>query len=181
MLWENWRTDTTSSPILDGARIFNATVALVLMSKRLLVVWIRFCFCLSKGLACPVGSVLAGSQAFIEEARRYRKMVGGGMRQAGVLAAAGLVALREMIDRLAEDHANARRLAEGLVEIPGIEVNLDSVQSNIVMFDLTAPKWAAEPFHAAMNARSVRFNSVVARRFRLVTITGSKRVTSMWL
>lgn len=157
---------------LDGARIFNAKVALGVDVKEITRSMDSVCFCLSKGLACPVGSVLAGSQAFIEEARRYRKMVGGGMRQAGVLAAAGLTALKEMVDRLAEDHANARRLAEGLAEIPGIEVNLDSVQSNIVMFDLIAPKWAAESFHAAMKARGVRFNPVVARRFRLVTHYG---------
>ena len=94
------------------------------------------------------------------------------MRQVGVLAAAGLVALREMIDRLADDHANARRLAEGLAEIPGIEVSLNSVQTNIVMFELTSPKWTPESFHAAMNAKGVKFNPIAARQFRLVTHYG---------
>lgn len=161
---------------LDGARIFNAAVALGVSAKDLSRSVDSVCFCLSKGLACPVGSVLAGSRAFIDEARRYRKMVGGGMRQAGVLAAAGLVALREMIDRLADDHANARRLAEGLAAIPGIEVNLDSVQSNIVMFNLTSPKWTTESFHAAMKARGIKFNPPIAlRQFRLVTHYGIEK------
>jgi threonine aldolase len=161
---------------LDGARIFNAAVALGVNVKELTRGVDSVCFCLSKGLACPVGSVLAGPRAFIDEARRYRKMVGGGMRQAGVLAAAGLVALREMIDRLADDHANARRLAEGLAAIPGIEVNLDSVQSNIVMFDLTSPKWTTESFRAAMNARGIKFNPPLAlRQFRLVTHYGIEK------
>jgi len=157
---------------LDGARIFNAAVALGVDAKELTRGADSVCFCLSKGLACPVGSVLTGCQAFIAEARHYRKMVGGGMRQVGVLAAAGLVALREMIDRLADDHANARRLAEGLAEIPGIEVNLNSVQTNIVMFELTSPKWTPESFHAAMNAKGVKFNPIAARQFRLVTHYG---------
>ncbi|MCH9018085.1 MAG: hypothetical protein IIB89_10035, partial [Chloroflexi bacterium] len=93
-------------------------------------------FCLSKGLSCPVGSVLCGSQEFIDDARRWRKMVGGGMRQAGILAAAGLVALDTMVDRLAEDHQNARRLAQGLANIDGLTVDADSIQTNIVIFDI---------------------------------------------
>jgi threonine aldolase len=157
---------------MDGARIFNAAVSLGVHVNEIARSMDSICFCLSKGLACPVGSVLAGTQSFIDEARRYRKMVGGGMRQAGVLAAAGLVALREMIDRLADDHSNARLLAEGLAGIPGIQVDLDSVQSNIVIFDLTAPKWAPEAFHAAMSATGVKFNCVLARQFRLVTHYG---------
>ena len=92
--------------------------------------------CLSKGLAAPVGSVLCGPAAFIKGARRWRKMVGGGMRQAGIIAAAGIVALTEMVERLQEDHANARRLAEGLAAIAGFEVNLDLVQTNMVFFSL---------------------------------------------
>ena len=154
---------------LDGARIFNASVALGVDVKELTRSVDSVCFCLSKGLACPVGSVLCGSKEFIDEARRYRKMVGGGMRQAGVLAAAGLVALDEMIDRLADDHANARRLAEGLTDIPGLEVNLDSVQSNIIVFVLTAPGWTTDGFHAAMKERGVNFMSMAEKQFRLVT------------
>ena len=157
---------------LDGARIFNASVALGVDVKELTRSVDSVCFCLSKGLACPVGSVLCGSKEFIDEARRYRKMVGGGMRQAGVLAAAGLVALDEMIDRLADDHANARRLAEGLTDIPGLEVNLDSVQSNIIVFDLTAPEWTTENFHAAMKEKGLNFNPIAEKQFRLVTRYG---------
>lgn len=157
---------------LDGARIFNASVALGVDVKELTRNVDSVCFCLSKGLACPVGSVLCGTRDFIDDARRFRKMVGGGMRQAGVLAAAGLVALDEMIERLADDHANARRLAEGLVETPGIEVNLDSVQSNIVVFDLTAPGWTTESFHAAVVKEGVNFNPIGERQFRLVTHYG---------
>lgn len=157
---------------LDGARIFNASVALGVEAKALTRSVDSVGFCLSKGLACPVGSVLCGSKEFIDEARRYRKMVGGGMRQAGVLAAAGLVALDEMIDRLADDHANARRLAEGLAEIPGIEVNLDSVQSNIIVFDLTTPELTAEGFLAAMKDKGISFSVIAGKQFRLVTHYG---------
>ena len=109
---------------VDGARLFNAAVALGVRPSELTAPADSVTFCLSKGLACPVGSVVVGSRAFITRAHRARKLLGGGMRQVGVLAAAGLVALREgpdgMIDRLAEDHANARRLAEGLAELDGI-------------------------------------------------------------
>jgi threonine aldolase len=157
---------------LDGARIFNASVALGVDPKELTRNVDSVCYCLSKGLACPVGSVLCGTRDFIDEARRYRKMVGGGMRQAGVIAAAGLVALDEMIDRMAEDHASARRLAEGLAEMPGIVVNLDSVQSNIVVFDLTAPGWTTDGFHAAVVKEGVNFNPIGERQFRLVTHYG---------
>ena len=94
------------------------------------------------------------------------------MRQAGVLAAAGLVALDEMIDRLADDHANARRLAEGLAEIPGIEVDLDSVQSNIIVFDLTTPEWTTGGFLAAMKEQMISFSPVSEKQFRLVTHYG---------
>jgi threonine aldolase len=93
-------------------------------------------FCLSKGLACPVGSIFCGSEEDVEEARRWRKRLGGGMRQVGVLAAAGLVALDHMVDRLAEDHANARTLAEGLSEMPGVTCDLSRVQTNLVYFDV---------------------------------------------
>src|SRR5207248_5975984 len=115
---------------IDGARIFNAAVALGVEPKQLARDADTLTFCLSKGLSAPVGSVLVGSQTAMDEARRYRKMVGGGMRQAGVLAAAGLVALKMGVQRLAEDHRRARRLAEGLAEYPGIAIALDTVQSN---------------------------------------------------
>ena len=118
---------------LDGARLFNAAVALGRPARDLVAPVDSVSFCLSKGLCAPVGSLLGGRREFIERARRYRKMVGGGMRQAGVLAAAGLVALNTMIDRLAEDQATARRLAEGLATIPGIICDPDACPTNIVL------------------------------------------------
>ena len=121
---------------LDGARIFNAAIALnikpVLLAKDVDSVM----FCLSKGLSAPVGSILAGSKEFIKRARKNRKMLGGGMRQAGILAAAGIIALENMVERLGEDHKNARILGEGLADIDGIEVDLETIQTNMVYFDL---------------------------------------------
>lgn len=121
---------------LDGARLFNAAVALGAAPAAVTQHVDSVSFCLSKGLCAPVGSVLCGSETFIHEARRTRKLVGGAMRQAGVLAAAGLVALEEMVERLAEDHAHARQLAQGLAEIPGIAIDPDVVCTNIVFFEL---------------------------------------------
>jgi len=121
---------------IDGARIFNAAVALNLPASELSKDVDSACFCLSKSLSAPVGSVLAGTKEFIERARKWRKMLGGGMRQAGVIAAAGIVSLETMIDRLAIDHANAKRLAEGLANIHGISIDPESVQTNIVIFTI---------------------------------------------
>jgi threonine aldolase len=118
---------------IDGARLFNAAVALDVSISRLAAFADSVTFCLSKGLGCPVGSVLCGSRDFIAEARRYRKMLGGGMRQAGVLAAAGVYALETMVERLADDHENARIAAEGLAEVPGIEL-APPPQTNLVYF-----------------------------------------------
>ena len=118
---------------LDGARIFNASVASGVAVKDFTACTTSVQFCLSKGLGAPVGSIIAGPAEFIEEARRWRKRLGGGMRQAGIIAAAGIVALDKMIDRLAEDHVNARLLAEGLAELKGISFNLDDVDTNIVI------------------------------------------------
>ena len=129
---------------VDGARIFNASVALGTPVRKLLSAADSATFCLSKGLACPVGSVVVGSNDFIWKARRARKLLGGGMRQAGVLAAAGLVALRDgadgMIDRMAEDHVNARRLADGLANLRGIAgLEPARVRTNFVFFELSRP------------------------------------------
>ena len=121
---------------LDGARIFNAATALNESVANLARPADSVMFCLSKGLGAPVGSMLLGPKAFIDEARSVRKMLGGGMRQAGVLAAAGLVAIEESPKGLADDHANARRLAEGLAELPGIEIDPEKVLTNIVIFDV---------------------------------------------
>lgn len=122
---------------LDGARIFNAAVALGISVPDLTRHVDSIQFCLSKGLAAPVGSMVAGSTEFIAKVRRARKMLGGGMRQAGVIAAAGILALSEMPARLHEDHAHARQLAEGLAAIPGIALELDLVQTNLVRFSLS--------------------------------------------
>jgi threonine aldolase len=123
---------------LDGARVFNAAVKLGVDVKEITTVFDSVSCCLSKGLGAPVGSVLCGSEAFIARARRWRKMVGGGMRQAGILAAAGLYALSRNIDRLAEDHAHAARLAAGLSGIPGIRVDEKAVQTNMVFARMDA-------------------------------------------
>lgn len=119
---------------IDGARIFNAAAALNVPVQELAAPADSVTFCLSKGLCAPVGSVLVGSRDFIAEARRIRKSLGGGMRQAGILAAAGLIALREMTQRLAEDHANACALAEGLATIPHIRIDPSRVRTNMVLF-----------------------------------------------
>lgn len=120
---------------LDGARIFNAAVALDVTASDLARAADSVCFCVSKGLSAPVGSLLCGSQEFVTKARKWRKMMGGGMRQAGVIAAAGIVALEKMVSRLVEDHAHARRLAHGLAQIPGITINAEKIQTNIVIFE----------------------------------------------
>ena len=122
---------------LDGARVFNAAVALGVDVQQITDPFDSVTFCLSKGLSCPVGSVLCGSEEFIHKARKIRKALGGGMRQAGIIAAAGIVALETMVDRLAEDHANARAIAEGLAEIPGLHLDLERVQTNMVMVEVT--------------------------------------------
>ena len=140
---------------LDGARIFNASVALEVPPVELTRDVDDLSFCLSKSLSCPVGSVLVGSQEFIDNAKRWRKMLGGGMRQAGVLAAAGLVALDTMIDRLAEDHQNARRLAQGLANIEGLSVDPESIQSNIVFFDVDEELGTAADLIAALKNQGV--------------------------
>ncbi len=121
---------------LDGARLFNASVALGMEARKLTEPFDSVTFCLSKGLSCPVGSVLCGSEEFIYKARRIRKALGGSMRQAGIIAAAGIVALDTMIERMAEDHANARAIAEGLAEIPGLHLDLERVQTNMIMVDV---------------------------------------------
>ncbi|HEX2171370.1 MAG TPA: GntG family PLP-dependent aldolase, partial [Dehalococcoidia bacterium] len=128
---------------LDGARLFNAAIALERPARDLAAPADSVGFCLSKGLGAPVGSLLAGRRDFIDRARKYRKMLGGGMRQAGVIAAAGLVALDTMIDRLAEDHAHARRLAIGLAAIPGLIVAPNACPTNIVMVRLPEPAAAS--------------------------------------
>ena len=156
---------------LDGARVFNAAVALKVDVRELTTPVDSVMFCLSKGLSAPVGSMLAGSAEFIERARRMRKMVGGGMRQAGVLAAAGLCALNEMVDRLADDHANARRLAEGLQGLPGIDIDLARVETNMVFGDCQPPLTARE-FLDRCREVGVLLDQASPNRWRMVTHRG---------
>lgn len=141
---------------LDGARIFNASAALGETVAALARPVDSVMFCLSKGLGAPVGSMLLGTRAFIEEGRRWRKMLGGGMRQAGVLAAAGLIALEEMPARLHEDHENAQLLARGLAELPGVRIDPERVRTNIVIFDVSETALAADEICARLEARGVR-------------------------
>ncbi len=153
---------------LDGARIFNACVALGRDAREYGALVDTVQFCLSKGLAAPVGSVLVGSAAVIARARRMRKLLGGGMRQVGVLAAAGLVALETMVARLAEDHRNARRLAEGLAGLPGIRLDPERVQTNIVIFRVGRPGGVAELVEGC-RARKVLVHAVGPSAIRCVT------------
>ncbi|HMD99633.1 MAG TPA: GntG family PLP-dependent aldolase [Terriglobia bacterium] len=154
---------------LDGARIFNASVALGRPVVELTRKADSVMFCLSKGLGAPVGSMLVGSKTFIEEARHVRKMLGGGMRQAGVLAAAGLVALEETPPRLHIDHENAKFLACGLTEIPGIKIDPAKVVTNILIFDVSGTGLAAEEISRRMAARGVLANATSPASIRMVT------------
>lgn len=154
---------------VDGARLFNAAVALGESAAALAGPADSVSFCLSKGLAAPVGSLVCGSVAFIARARRMRKQVGGGMRQAGVLAAAGVVALEEMVARLAEDHHNARHLARRLAATDGLRLDPDRVYTNIVFFDVTHPALTAAALAAKLDARGVRVLALGPRSLRAVT------------
>lgn len=154
---------------LDGARLFNAAAAQGLDVADLARDAHSVTFCLSKALAAPVGSLLCGPTDFIARARRARKLLGGGLRQAGVLAAAGLVALETMVDRLPEDHAHAQRLAEGLATLPGIVLNPASVQTNIVIFELAPGNLSPEVFAAGLAERGVRLLPIGGGKLRAVT------------
>ena len=151
---------------LDGARIFNAAIVLGIPAAELTKPVDSVGFCLSKGLSAPVGSLFCGTQESVEKARKWRKMLGGGMRQAGIIAAAGIVAIQKMVNRLAEDHANARRLAEGLARIPGFAVNPEKVQTNIVNFDFPL---ATPDFKSQAEAQGVKFLYRGERTVRAVT------------
>lgn len=154
---------------LDGARIFNASVALDETVANLARPADSLMFCLSKGLGAPVGSMLLGPRAFIEEARRWRKLLGGGMRQAGVLAAAALVALEETPQRLHEDHDNARRLAQGLAEIEGIGIDAETVVTNIVIFDVAGTGRTSDELCARLKPRGVLASGFGPTAIRMVT------------
>ena len=161
---------------LDGARLFNAAAALATPAAELARGCDTVMFCLSKGLAAPIGSLLVGDADFVAEARRVRKLFGGAMRQVGVLAAAGIVALETMVDRLGEDHVRAGRLAAGLSELPAIEIDPASVQSNILVFRLRPERVpgpaelpASQRFTAGLKERGVLCGAFSATEVRLVT------------
>jgi threonine aldolase len=160
---------------LDGARIFNAAVALGIEAKEIAAQTDSLQTCFSKGLSAPVGSIICGSADFIAEAHRMRKIVGGGMRQAGVIAAAAIVALEEMVDRLAEDHENARLLAEGLANIDGFSVDLTSVETNLVYFELEDTKIDTQAVVEAFGDKGVKLNALGPHEFRAVTHYGIVR------
>ncbi len=154
---------------VDGARLWNAAVALGVAPARLVAAADSVTCCLSKGLGAPVGSVIAGSADFIRRARRNRKILGGGMRQSGILAAAGIVALTEMVDRLAEDHATAQLLARGLATLPGLRVNLDAVESNMVFATVDGEEQPGPRFSRALAQQGVLANDTNERTVRFVT------------
>jgi threonine aldolase len=156
---------------LDGARLFNAAVA----AGRPLTDWTRHVssvqLCLSKGLSAPVGSLICGSAPFVTEARRMRKVLGGGMRQAGVIAAPGILALTEMVTRLADDHRNARILAEGIAALPGVALDPPNVDTNIVVFRMPGVA-QAESFEEALGREGVLVSNFGGGRLRVVTHDG---------
>ena len=157
---------------LDGARIFNAAVALGVDVTELTCHVDSVSFCLSKGLSSPVGSLVCGSSQFIAEARRNRKVLGGGMRQSGIIAAAGIAALEQMVDRLAEDHENAKCLAEGIARIPGLSIELNRIQTNIVYFDMADDQFTAETLVKQLAGRGVKVLQMGPGRLRAVTHYG---------
>ncbi|RZU39502.1 threonine aldolase family protein [Edaphobacter modestus] len=170
VLKEIWRgAKAVGLPVhLDGARVFNAATALNLTVAELTEGFDTVMFCLSKGLGAPVGSMLVGSTKAIERARIFRKALGGGMRQAGVIAAAGLIALKDMTKRLADDHSNARLLAEAVAEQASAEIDLNAVETNIVIFDLRGEADAAA-FCAALKRKGVLASAIGPHRVRFVT------------
>jgi threonine aldolase len=154
---------------MDGARIFNASVALGIPVHKIAAPADTVMFCLSKGLGAPVGSILAGPADLIAKGRLYRKRLGGGMRQAGILAAAGLIAMEESPAKLVIDHANARFLAEGLARIPGVQVDPAKVDSNVVVFDVSGTGVVPADVSARLKARGVLMNAINERCVRAVT------------
>jgi threonine aldolase len=154
---------------MDGARVFNAAAASGVEMKRIVSKVDTVMFCLSKALGAPVGSMLAGPRKLIDKGRLYRKRLGGGMRQAGILAAAGLIALEQMPARLGEDHANARWMAEELSRLPGITIDPATVATNIVIFDVAGTGLSAGELTARLEAEGVRMIAFGPRLVRLVT------------
>jgi len=154
---------------LDGARLFNAAVALGIEARRLVESVDSVMFCLSKGLSAPVGSLVVGTADFVSKARQRRKLIGGQMRQAGILAAAGIVAVQSMVARLQEDHDKARRLAERLAGIDGLAIDFSTVQTNIVKVDVSGTGLTAREFQREISARGVLVHLMSMTEIRLVT------------
>jgi len=154
---------------VDGARLFNAAIALGVDARALVAEADSVSICLSKGLAAPVGSVVSGNKDFISEARRNRKVVGGGMRQAGIIAAAGIIALTEMVDRLADDHKNARKLADGLSNIEGLFIDPNLVLTNIVYIEIMKREITSQMLAQRLHTRGIRLLSTGPNRLRAVT------------
>ncbi len=160
---------------MDGARIFNAAIALGVDVRELTKNVDSLMFCLSKGLSAPVGSLVVGSSEFIDSARRYRKMLGGGMRQGGIIAAAGIVALEEMINRLKDDHDNAKLLALGLAEISGISVDMNTVQTNMVLYDVSGLGMTGSEWVTRMKGEGILAGPRENGRVRMVTHRGIEK------
>jgi len=160
---------------MDGARIFNAASYLKVPAKEIAKYADSVMFCLSKGLCAPVGSMVVGSKKFISRARKFRKMMGGGLRQAGFLAAAGIIALEKMTERLQQDHDNARLLAEGLNAIPGIRIDMDTVQTNIVICDIGGLRMTGGKLSHMLFERGIKVNGGSSPSVRFVTHHGIEK------
>lgn len=153
---------------LDGARIFHAAIAQHVSPAEIAQYANSIQFCLSKGLSAPIGSIVVGEASFVKRVRNVRKMLGGGMRQEGIIAAAGIVALEQMVDRLAEDHTLARYFAEGLARLPGIQIDLDTVQTNIVIFRVVDDRFSWQSFIIAVHRRGLNLGELGHGRIRAV-------------
>lgn len=165
--------ESHSIPVhMDGARIFNAAVSLGVDAKEIAACCDSVMFCLSKGLAAPAGSMLAGSKEFIQRARKYRKLMGGGMRQIGILAAAGIIALEKMTDRLYEDHENAKYLAEELSKFPGVKVKTDRLDIDMVFFEMGEDVIKESVLIEKLYEKNIKVSGAEAGEYRFVTHIG---------
>lgn len=160
---------------MDGARVFNAAIGLDLDVQEFTKHVDTLMFCLSKGLSAPIGSIVVGDREFISRARKYRKMLGGGMRQAGIIAAAGIVAIEKMVDRLKDDHANAQLLAKGLARIDGIVADPQQVQTNIVIYDVSGLGIDSRTWIRELKKHGVKAGAQEGGRVRMVTHRGIER------
>lgn len=157
---------------LDGARIFNAAIALEVDVKEFTHSVDSLIFCLSKGLSAPIGTMVCGTTEFIDGARRTRKVLGGGMRQTGIIAGAGIIALEKMIDRLKKDHLNAQHLAKGISKIPGLSIEKERVKTNIIYFDLAVEQLSPEAFLSKLTEKGIKLLQTGPTKFRMVTHCG---------